>query len=368
MTLDQLVVRPKNREPYPYLVGSGLLDQPDSWLPPTPGGLVLIVDPRVDELHGDRLVPHLETRSPFLKLVIPEGEAGKCRAVKADLEDRMLDEGFGRDTVVAAFGGGVTTDLAGFVAATYMRGVDTLLLPTTLLAMVDASLGGKTGINASRGKNLIGAFHHPRVVAADVDLLDTLPEEELLCGLAEAAKAAIIGDGRFFRELATGGGPSAIRDSKTLAESLVLRAAAVKIRVVEEDPGEAGLRHVLNFGHTLGHAFEKVTGFAIGHGRAVTAGMHVESRLAEGAGILPPGEGRALRDGLTRMGLPFSPPVTGRIDELLEAMTLDKKNRGGRVRFSLPEGIGEMYEGDGGSYTTTLDTDLVRRVLEETCP
>jgi 3-dehydroquinate synthase len=239
-----------------------------------------------------------------------------------------------------ALGGGVVGDLAGFAAASYKRGVPWVAAPTTLLAMADSSLGGKTGIDLRQGKNLVGAFHAPRLVLSDPNTLDTLPEEELRAGLAEVVKAGIIGDPALFNKCSEGW--AAVQSDW---DEVVRRAMAVKIQVIEADPFEHGRRAALNLGHTVGHAVELAANFAMKHGQAVAIGMVVEAHLAERVGLAEKGLAEEIAGVLRGLGLPTEVPAGLDKRAILEGMQVDKKRAGGKVRFALPVRVGEVRVG-----------------------
>ncbi len=369
MAFSTFKVKPGTEEPEcTIIVGSGAFDQIPSFIPSSISQAILTADEIVDELYGERAAALLGSRLPVLRIVFPSGESTKTRAVKEMIEDKMLENEIGRDTLMVGLGGGVTMDLAGFCASTYYRGIPSLLLPTSLLAMIDAAIGGKTGVNTRAGKNLVGAFHHPLAVIVDVDCLETLPEKETLNGLAEMAKAGIVANRSLFLSLAQEGFHPTV-DPLHTAEILG-KAIAVKSDAVAQDARDHSRRQILNFGHTVGHALERLSDYTIPHGAAVSAGMVVESFLAEEAGILPEKEGNLLREGLGAMGLKPSfewaksewpEPVS----KVMEAMKKDKKNRRGEIRFSLPEAVGTMAAGKDGSFTVRLEPALVRSVLEK---
>ena len=296
----------------------------------------------------------------LLPLRIPAGEGSKTREMKAELEDAMLAAGIDRRACVVAVGGGVVLDLAGFVAATYLRGVAHLNLATSLLAQVDAAVGGKTGVNTSRGKNLIGAFHPPRAVLVARAALSTLPEEELRCGLAEAVKHAVVADAELFASLEAWGGEGGL----VLPEELLGRCVRIKAEVVEQDEREAGLRQILNFGHTAGHAIEAATGHAVPHGRAVAAGMVVEARVAEALCGFGGDERARLVALLERLGLPTRPPVP--FAEARVYFGADKKTRGGEVRCALPLRLGEM-EPSEGAFAVTVPLERFEAAWSDAC-
>ena len=297
-------------------------------------------------------------------LTVPPGEAHKTRETWAALSDRMLALGIGRDGAVLALGGGVVGDLAGFVAATYMRGIPVVQLPTTLLAMIDAAIGGKTGVDTPAGKNLVGAFHRPAAVIEDPAVLRTLPPAQLRAGLAEALKHGVVADARYFEAtqaalpelLAPGGTEGAA------SEALVRRSVEIKQSVVARDEREAGVRRILNFGHTIGHAVELLSGYALLHGEAVAIGMALEARLAEAMQVAERGTAERVRDALARAGLPTSLPEAMHADAVLEATRADKKARAGAVEYALPARVGAMACAERG-WSIAVPDALVRQAL-----
>ena len=300
---------------------------------------------------------------------IPPGEGQKTRETWSRLTDWMLASGCGRDSAVVALGGGVIGDLAGFVAATYMRGVPVVQVPTTLLAMVDASIGGKTGVDTGAGKNLVGAFHQPAAVLVDPSVLATLPVEQLRAGMAELIKHGAISDPRLFDDsarFAAAAVSGAMDWSGEGAAHLIARNIAVKVDVVRRDERESGLRQVLNAGHTVAHAIELVSGFRYLHGEAVSIGLVAETRLAERAGIATNGTARRLADVLGAAGLPTRLPTDLPVTELVAAMQSDKKVRAGRLAFTLLADIGRPAGSDERGWTTSLNAPDVASWLGET--
>jgi 3-dehydroquinate synthase len=271
---------------------------------------------------------------------IPAGEDHKSLATASKIWEFFSRSRLERGSVIIAMGGGVVGDLAGFAAANFLRGVPWVILPTSLLAMVDASIGGKTGVNLPEGKNLVGAFHSPRAVYADISTLKTLPEIEMKSGLAEVIKHGVIADPKLFEICEQGFFTEDIK-------AAISRAIAVKIKIVQEDPCETGLREVLNLGHTVGHAIEKISNYTIRHGEAVAMGMVAEARMSEALGIADPGLGERLSATLSCVELPSEIPEYLDRSELVEAMQVDKKRKGGALRFSLPVSIGEVQTGVG---------------------
>ena len=276
-------------------------------------------------------------------VVIPPGEHHKTREQWAAITDSLLGAGFGRDTTIVALGGGVIGDLAGFVAATYMRGVRIVQIPTTLLAMVDASVGGKTAVDTPAGKNTVGAFHPPSLVLIDPSTLTTLPARELRAGFAEVIKHGVIADRNEIAEAAQVA--TAMRETGSAhraLESLIQRSVGIKAAVVTEDERELGRRKVLNFGHTIGHGVEAASDYALLHGEAVAIGMVAEARVAEHAGIAEPGTAAEIEQAAHTLGLPTRIPSTIRSDRVLELMASDKKRRLGQLEYALPKRVGEM--------------------------
>ena len=350
---------------YDVHVGRGILPQLPALLATTCPAhrYAVIADHRVAELHGAALADALAGAGLTARLhTFPAGEWNKTRETWAVLTDQLLAAGLGRDGAVIAFGGGVAGDLAGFVAATFLRGVPWVQVPTTLLAMIDSSIGGKTGVDVTAGKNLVGAFHQPRLVVADITLLATLPRVQLAAGAAEAVKHAVIADAGYADALASGAAAALARDLDAL-EPLVRRSIAIKAEVVAQDAREAGRRQVLNFGHTVGHAIEACTGYDLLHGEAVAIGMAAEARLAEAIGVAAPGLARDVAALLERFALPLDMPDGVTVDALLEAMQRDKKVRKGRLRCALPACVGTMAHGDDGEWTVGIELDVMRSVL-----
>jgi 3-dehydroquinate synthase len=281
-------------------------------------------------------------------LTFPAGETSKTRKRWSILTDQMLDASMGRDTVVVAVGGGVVGDLAGFVAATFLRGVPVVQVPTSLVAMIDSSVGGKTGVDAKAGKNLVGAFHPPAAVVVDPDVAGTLSPQERAQGLAEAMKHGAILDAAYFDRLVAHA--DALMAGEAAATGwAVVRSVELKADVVSRDEREAGLREILNFGHTLGHAMEAASGYTLRHGDAVAAGMVLEARHGERVGVTREGTARRLEDGLSSFGLGAMPPVPGGDAGMLSFLGADKKVRRGRPRLVLLRAIGEVAREDGWS-------------------
>jgi 3-dehydroquinate synthase len=302
---------------------------------------------------------------------VPAGEASKTREQWSHLTDWLLAEGAGHDSAVIALGGGVVGDLAGFVAATYMRGIPVLQVPTSLLAMVDASIGGKTGVDTPRGKNLVGAFHQPAAVVVDPATLATLPAAHVRAGVAEIIKHGAISDARYF-QLAASWGARVHRAAQhsdfdwngTETLDVIAQSVRTKADVVNADPREKGRRQVLNAGHTVAHALERESRYQLLHGEAVAIGLVVEATLGEAAGITATGTADALRSALGSTGLPTSLPPGAVAGRLIDAMRIDKKSRAGGLAFALLASIGTPAGSDSAGWSTQLDEKLVRDVLQ----
>jgi 3-dehydroquinate synthase len=270
-------------------------------------------------------------------VIIQSGEEHKNLETVSCLWKSFLENGLDRKSTVIALGGGVIGDLTGFAASTYMRGMDWVAVPTTLLAMVDASLGGKTGFDLPEGKNLIGAFHPPKLVLADPSLLLTLPERELRSGMAEVVKHGMISDPELFALCSRG-----LDWVKANLEEIVRRAMAVKIKIIEEDPYERGFRAALNLGHTVGHAVELVSRFELTHGEAIAIGMVVEAKYSERIGLAQKGLSETIAQTLQKLRLPVQIPTILPREEIFRAMRVDKKKDSKVIRFALPVEIGKV--------------------------
>ena len=306
------------------------------------GRVGVITNPRVTALYAGSVIRSLRAAGfhPFL-VTIPDGERYKTLRSASRVYDELVGRRFERGDTILALGGGVIGDVAGFVAATYLRGVAYVQVPTTVVAQVDSSIGGKTGVDHPLGKNLIGAFHHPILVCSDVSTLSTLPRRELVAGLAEVVKYGVIADASFFAfveehaEAILGGVPDVLTE-------VVRRSVVIKADIVKQDERETGLRKILNYGHTVGHVVETCTGYATyRHGEAVAIGMDFAARLAQDLGLCDENLVRRQRGLLERLGLPCAlPPI--RPSRVIRSMSLDKKVRQGRIHFVLPQGFGRV--------------------------
>ncbi|MFC1510838.1 3-dehydroquinate synthase [Candidatus Margulisiibacteriota bacterium] len=354
---------------YDILVGSdilaelGRLIQEKEW-----GSEVLVItDSLVKELHGDQLLKGLRDFKPKL-IEVPRGERFKTLKVASKLYDQLVKHAAHRDSLIIAFGGGVIGDLAGFVAATYMRGISYIQVPTTLLAQVDAAIGGKTGVNHPKGKNLIGSFYQPKLVCIDVKTLTTLPPRELRTGLAEVVKYGVIADADFFKFLETNahhlntnafGAPDTLRAALKVWQIIVNESAKIKAEVVGKDETETSYRMILNFGHTIGHAIETRTGYkAYNHGEAVAIGMVAAAQIAKQMRLLSQEAVDRLAGLLKKIGLPTRAENIS-CTKIIRALNIDKKVRAGKVQFVLPEKIGKVVIKDNVPLKT------IKQVLKE---
>lgn len=276
---------------------------------------------------------------------IPDGEDGKDAATLESLWDRFGSAGLTRTDLVIAIGGGATTDIAGFAAATWLRGIDWLAIPTTLAGMVDAAIGGKTGMNSKYGKNLIGAFHSPTGVLIDTTWLETLSDRDFVAGLAEVVKCGFIADENIL-ELLSGKSLSEVRNSQQMTEELILRSVKIKADVVSTDFKEGFAREILNYGHTMGHAVELHSHYQLRHGEAVAIGMVYAAELAHLQGILPAELVALHRSLLSGLGLPTTYPATA-LPQLLPLLSMDKKARGNSLRFVAISGVGRTLRLEG---------------------
>jgi 3-dehydroquinate synthase len=342
---------------YDILIGGGVLvdlGQAMIGVGLHPGRCAVVSQPAIAAAHAGRLVEGLaEAGFDAVLVEMPDGEAHKTLATVAGLYDAFVAAGLDRRSPVIALGGGVVGDVAGFAAASYLRGVPFVQAPTSLLAMVDASVGGKTGVDLPQGKNLVGAFKQPALVAIDLETLKTLPSDEFRSGLAEVVKAGMIGDPGLFEAMEGRRGevssPDPVRAPSPEGggtpplqlPDLVARAVRVKAAVVQEDPFEHGRRAVLNLGHTFGHAFETLSGYQLRHGEAVSIGLAAAARLAAQLDLCEPELVERVESLLNRLDLPvradgFAP------EQVLAAMATDKKRVGNRLRFVLPRAIGDV--------------------------
>lgn len=344
---------------YDALIERGAIESAAQHLEPLARGrkVFLVTTEPVWRAQGARVERGL-AGLPFTRLTMPDGEEHKRLATIERLADQMLAAGGDRKSLVVAFGGGVTNDVGGFLAAAYMRGVDVVQIPTTLLAQVDAAIGGKTGVNLAGGKNLVGAFHQPRLVLIDPAALDTLPEREYRAGLYEAIKCGIIASRPLF-DLLAARRDEVLRRAPEVVDELIRESVRIKAEVVSADEREGDLRRILNFGHTLGHALEAETGYArLLHGEAVAFGMRVAAALSHQTGLLAAPECSEIQEVLGRYG-PIPSLAGVRAESLLARLGSDKKTLGGKVHFVLADRIGHAC------VRADADPALVRAATEQ---
>lgn len=348
---------------YEVAVGRGLIDQAGTRIGPFPRRpmAAVVMDETVRDLHGARLIGALEGSGITAPaIVIEPGEAAKSFAGLESLCDRLLALGLERGDLIVAFGGGVVGDLAGFAAAIYKRGIDFIQIPTTLLAQVDSSVGGKTAIDTPRGKNLIGAFHQPRLVLADLGVLDTLPAREMACGYAEVLKIGLLGDAAFFNWLEANAGRVLAREPEALARA-VARCVEMKTDIVARDERECGARALLNLGHTFAHAVEAESGYgeALKHGEAVGLGCAMAFRLSARLGLCSPADAGRAERAVAAGGLPTRlSEVAGHpfgASALVARMAGDKKARDGALTLILARRIGDAFVAPRIDHQTVRD-------------
>lgn len=362
--MREVVVSLSEGRAYKVLVDASLFSWSD-WLYsvsfPSFRGAILTND-RVGELYARRVQEFFANYGCSVHIVtIPDGEEYKNLRVVEEVYHRLLALGLDRKSFLLTLGGGVVTDLGGFVASTFLRGIAYYQIPTSLLAQVDSSIGGKTGVNLEEGKNLVGTFYQPSGVFIDLSFLDTLPEREYREGLAEVVKTALL-EGEEFVDFLRIHKEKIVEREKGILEEMVTRAITYKKRVVEEDEREKGLRSVLNYGHTIGHALEKATGYGVlRHGEAVSIGMLGEALLALRIGISAERVYRLQENILKEFGLPLRVSQRIEITEFLSALRRDKKKEGGRIRFTLLECPGKPLLG------IEVEEEIVLEILPEIC-
>lgn len=360
LTVEPQLARPRTE----IVLERGLVESLPALLAersPAPAYAV-VSDETVAELYGkrirDRLVEAGHTAELF---TFPPGEASKTTDRWSALVEGFGEMGLGRDGCVVGVGGGVATDLAGFAAATYARGVAYVPVPTSLLGMIDAALGGKTAVDLRAGKNLAGAFHHPALVVLDPAVLDTLPDDEFRTGLAEVVKHGAIADADYFERVETDASAILARSASAL-DDVIGGSIRIKAGVVGRDAAESGERAILNFGHTVAHGVERATAYSVHHGQAVAIGMVAEARLGEAIGVTDPGTADRIQGVLESLGLPTAVPAHVDAAAVLEAARSDKKAREGRVRYALIERIGTPARHDG-AWTRPVPDEEVAAVL-----
>lgn len=357
---DRIDVTLPGGRSYPILLGNGLLGTPELLEPYTGNQALVVTNPAIAGLYLPQARRSLASVDQVDVVEIGDGETFKTLDTYAAILDALIDKRHNRSTTVIALGGGVVGDVAGFAAATYQRGVGLVQIPTTLLALVDSSVGGKTAVNHPSGKNLIGAFYQPRAVIADVGVLATLPEREFRAGLAEVVKYGIIADAAFFAWLESHMDDLLDRDPASLVHA-IRRSCEIKARVVADDEREQGRRMILNFGHTFGHAIEAVTAYErFLHGEAVAAGMAMAMNLSVRLGRSDARDEKRVRRLIERSGL-VAEALDVDVDAMLDAMGMDKKVIHGRLRLIVCDGIGSVsVTGDVAAHTLRQAITLAR--------
>jgi len=350
--------------PYPLYLDSGLLKTAlfFDYCRALNKRLVIISDSHLSETLAKEIQTYLEeAKLPAELFSFPAGEAHKTRETKQKLEDLMLSKGYARDTCVIAVGGGVVSDLAGFLAATYCRGISSIYVPTTLLAMVDASIGGKTGVNTPYGKNLIGSFHQPTAVFMDIETLKSLNPREWTNGITEVIKHSLIANSKLYSLLEDSA--QNLRENPELLMKLIYESCLIKKAIVEQDEKEQGLRQLLNYGHTIGHAIESLENYEISHGEAVAIGLLVESKLSVECGFLNEQDLSSLDELLKAYQLPLKTQAFKDKAKLMALFKMDKKSLAGEAHFVLLDEIGKAHTRDG-HYSFAVNLQQLNNALD----
>jgi len=348
---------------YNIAIGAGHLDRLGEFITPLKLGkkILLVSNPEIFNYYGEPARISLEKAGFDVAIcILPAGEEYKTPETLQKIYDAALNHRLERSSTMVALGGGIIGDMTGFAAATWLRGIHVVQVPTSLLAMVDASIGGKTGVNHPQGKNLIGAFHQPKLVLIDPDVLQTLPEREFRAGMAEVIKYGVIWDEELFVKLEQSQGLDQIQFLEPgLLSEILIRSCQSKADVVSEDEKESGLRAILNYGHTIGHAVESLTGYTVViHGEAVAIGMVAASQIAVKLGLWDEHSDQRQLSIIEKAGLPTRLPPGLKIDDILESLQTDKKVKAGKVRFVLPTRIGEAI------VTDQVTSEVIHQVLE----
>lgn len=345
---------------YPILINSGFLKNINVWFPRNYSRFVIITDNTVKKYYASAFAQQLKKIGhKILLLSFPAGEKSKNIKTHSVLIDQLIRNQFGRDSIILAIGGGVVGDMAGFVAATFMRGIPYIQIPTTLLAMVDSSVGGKTGIDTAHGKNLIGAFWQPHSVIADLDCLSTLPKKHLINGLIEAVKIFLIHNAKSFFYTKKNICHILKGDSESLLQ-LIFQAVKIKSVVVQKDEKELHLRQILNFGHTIGHALEQLSSYKILHGYAVAYGILVEAKISELLGYLDRDNFLLIQTLFNDLGIKIKELKKWDINKIIEQTKNDKKSRAGKVNYVLLSKIGKVYK-KNSIYVHPVSDSLVKK-------
>ena len=356
----KIPLREKN---YQIFVGSSILSNLVDFIKKNHNGkkVAVIINDSANRLYGGRISKILESLNPLF-ISVPSGESSKSREMKEEIEDNLLDNKFGRDSLIIAIGGGVIGDLAGFIASTLNRGIPIIHVPTTLLAMADSSIGGKTGINTKHGKNLIGTFYQPDAVFADMDFLETLPDDEFKSGLGEIIKQGVIQDKDLFDFLEKHS-EEILQRKKDALQHIIKRSIELKKQVFELDSNEMGLRQILNFGHTYGHALEAYNNYRMKHGFAVAQGMIVEARLSAMIESLKENDEKRIKELIKSFGFPPTVNKDINTQKIIELMSSDKKSKSSKPRFVIIEKIGKVKTKDN-NYSFEIDADAVEKAIE----
>ncbi len=349
---------------YQVAIAPQHLDQLGTLMTPLNLGqkVLLVSNPEIFQYYGEQVIASLKSAGfEVTSCTLPAGEAYKNLKTLQIIYDTALEHRLERSSTMVALGGGVVGDMTGFAAATWLRGLNVIQVPTSLLAMVDAAIGGKTGVNHPQGKNLIGAFHQPKLVVIDPTVLTTLPEREFRAGMAEVIKYGVIWDQQLFTHLEQSQGLDRMdRVGQSLLQYLLERSCQAKAEVVSQDEKESGLRAILNYGHTIGHAVESLTGYTtVLHGEAVAMGMIAASRIAVALGLWSQECDRRQLTLIEKAGLPTQLPLGLDIDQILTTLQTDKKVKAGKVRFVLPTEIGNV------TITDQVPQDIIRQVLQD---
>jgi 3-dehydroquinate synthase len=354
----------RNDYNYQIYLGSGILNDAAKHIQKNHPDkkLVIITDDSVGKICGNKIKDSFSELEPYV-ISLPAGEKTKSRETKNKVEDILLGKNYGRDTLIVAIGGGVIGDLSGYIASTYNRGIPIIHIPTTLLAMVDSSIGGKTGVNTRHGKNIIGSIWQPDAVFADMDFLKTLPKEEFLNGMAEIIKMSIILDKGLFSYI--GDNVDKILDkNKDELQHIISRSIELKKDVIEKDEAEAGLRQKLNFGHTVGHALENHYDYKKKHGLCVSLGMAAESKISVLSGLLQEEEQSRIISLLEAFGLPTKIENKVENSKIVSLMKIDKKSRVQKPHFVMINGIGQV-KSENGKYSFEVSEEIIINSIEK---
>lgn len=351
----------KSRSSYEIRIGKNIIDRMALIIAKNHKAehYVVITDDCVGSLYGKKFLAGLEDVGLNVNLIeFPAGEASKNISTVMDIAGELLKSGADRETFLLALGGGVVGDVTGFIASVFMRSVPYIQIPTTLVAQVDSSIGGKTAVDLQYGKNLLGTFYQPCAVFTDLSFLETLPEKEFNNGLAEIIKYGIIDDEKMFQTMENHMETIKLKESKLLL-NIVESCCRIKKSIVEIDEKDQGLRHILNFGHTWGHALETISGYSITHGEGVALGMIAAARLSEKMGYLENNQARRIETLLRKAGLPWKIPEVFSADDIIDALRMDKKKKGDIVRFVLLKKIGMPF------IVGSVNLEMITAVIEE---